>query len=237
MLKFKSKTKKIVLFSLFAMSISINIVSANYILLKFNGDDKAVQNISVYANKLNKTTNALNTISNSFVDYKNNNFYNEIFLNSFKSNKHYLEISKPPYTQVGHIFWSDKYKSLVSTNEQSTYVWIGSTWISADNVNVINNLLNQNVNQLPSGNAATALKINNSGNTFSPVQVSNTTAKASLLGLIGAVISVNQTSIVMNGIHWDENINRMVGSANNVNYIYSINADKYGSYWTDAYFK
>lgn len=183
-------------------------------------------------------TAALNSTSSALIQTKNSSVLSNIFLKSFQSSTTVNQLTDPPFTNVGQIYWDNSYNSLVATDGTKKSVWIGSTWITVDsNNNIIGT--NQNVNQLISQHlgtiASNSLQINSSGNISSGVQVSNVTAVPSVLGLLGATVKVVQSTTVIKSIYWDAGTQKITGKTNdNHLVVYSVTPDKYGSYWSDA---
>lgn len=229
---------KFVMAGLLLFSLSLNLTSASYLILKFNGNKSDIDNIILYSKKNQTMTAALNSTSSALIQTKNSSVLSNIFLKSFQSSTAVNQLTDPPFTNVGQIYWDNSYNSLVSTDGTKKSVWIGSTWITVDsNNNIIGT--NQNVNQLISQHlgtiASNSLQINSSGNISSGVQVSNVTAVSSVLGLLGATVKVVQSTTVIKSIYWDTGTHKITGKTNsNQLVVYSVTPDKYGSYWSDA---
>lgn len=229
---------KFVMAGLLLFSLSFNITAASYLILKFNGNKSDIDNIILYSKKNQTMTAALNSTSSALIQTKNSSVLSNIFLKSFQSSTTVNQLTDPPFTNVGQIYWDNSYNSLVATDGTKKSVWIGSTWITVDsNNNIIGT--NQNVNQLISQHlgtiASNSLQINSSGNISSGVQVSNVTAVPSVLGLLGATVKVVQSTTVIKSIYWDAGTQKITGKTNdNHLVVYSVTPDKYGSYWSDA---
>lgn len=229
--------RKIIIATLITMSVSFNIVSASYVILKFSGGNGIIDKINMYTSRLAKTTTALNNVSSDLVTAKENGALSNLFLKSITSINSLNPISDPPYTEVGQIFWDSTNKTLVSTNGTSRYIWVGSAWVPINPTNLIvgsnlnvSQLISKNPGQLPSN----GLKINSSGQINTSVQVSNVTARPSFI-ILGAVIKVTQSNTTISNIHWDTSRHFLVGTTRFGQQVtYSINPDKYGSYWSDA---
>lgn len=239
-MKFKYAT---LLISFLSLSLVANVVSATYILNKFKADQNNIVQINNLSSTLKQTTSALVTSSNTIITTKNDGIFDKQFKKSFQNNTIINEITTPPYQDIGQIYWSNDYNSLISTNGYSSYIWVGSTWLPITNNGLITgtntkviDALNEKLGTLPNQ----SIYIDRSGR-LSNVQVSQ--LKGFIINLTSSVqISKITTNITQ--IRWDSSNHKLVGVAqgkglisNSFNVAYSTTPDSAGSYWSDATLK
>lgn len=225
------------LICLMIASLSINIVSASYVILKFSSNGENLNNINMYVNHLKDTTNSLNETSRSLIQTKNDSAMSNAFINSFTSSNTLNPLLVPPFTDIGQIYWDTSLKTLISTDGSSKYVWVGSIWmlVTANNTVVGTNqsvtmLISKHPGQLPSND----LQINRNGNIAFNVSVSNIRGSINFLPL-SINIALDKYNSPIFDIHWDANYHGLIGTTNkNRQVIYSVFQDKTGSYWSNA---
>lgn len=231
----KRKVFKYSLITAFGFSLFVNVVSANYVIQNFQGDISKVVNIKKLSDTLKQTTQSLNNTATQLISTKNSTVLPTIFGNSFKNvtSVNPNPITTPPYTGIGQIQWSSNLNTLISTDGQNVYVWIGSTWIQIDsNNNVLNTnqnisvFLDQKLGQIPSGNVAKSLNINPSGAITTAVSISNATSKSKIGSHTNTITS----------IRWDPTKSTLVGTDtySGKQVAFSISPDSRSSYWSDV---
>lgn len=212
-------------------SLTINAVSASYLILRFSGGSDDVNNIKKYSMSLKETSKSLVDLSNILVQTKDNNALSTSFLKSVTDSNSLNQISDPPYGNTGQIYWDSTNQTLISTNGTNRYIWVGSSWLPVSSANLIIGT-NQNVSQLialrPGKIPTNALQINSSGQITTNVKVSDVTAL--LLS-----IWVKQTNTTLSNINWNSTHHCLIGTTSSgLQVAYSVYPDKYGSYWSDA---
>lgn len=212
-------------------SLTINAVSASYLVLRFSGGSDDVNNIKKYSMSLKETSKSLVDLSNILVQTKDNNALSTSFLKSVTDSNSLNQISDPPYGNTGQIYWDSTNQTLISTNGTNRYIWVGSSWLPVSSANLIIGT-NQNVSQLialrPGKIPTNALQINSSGQITTNVKVSDVTAF--LLS-----IWVKQTNTTLSNINWNSTHHCLIGTTSSgLQVAYSVYPDKYGSYWSDA---
>lgn len=232
--------KKTVITLFIIGSLTLNIASASYFVLRFSGGSDDVNNINKYSSKLQETSNALVNLSNILVQTKNDNALSNSFLKSVTDSNSLNQISDPPYGDIGQIYWDSTNQTLTSTNGTYRYIWVGSSWVPINSTNLIIGT-NQNVSQLlalsPGKIATTDLQIDSSGQITTNVQVSEVTATRAFI-ILGAVIKVKQTDTTLSEISWDPNHHCLIGTTSSgLQVAYSVYPDNYGSYWSNAILK
>lgn len=223
--------KKTVITLCIVGSLTLNIASASYLVLRFSGGSDDVNNINKYSSRLQKTSNSLVNLSNLLVQTKNNNALSNSFLKSVTDSNSLNQISDPPYGNTGQIYWDSTNQTLISTNGTYRYIWVGSSWVPINSTNLIIGT-NQNVSQLialrPDKIPTNALQINSSGQITTNVKISDVTAF--LLS-----IWVKQTNTTLSNINWNSTHHCLIGTTSSgLRVAYSVYPDKYGSYWSDA---
>lgn len=212
-------------------SLTINAVSASYLILLFSGGSDDVNNIKKYSMSLKETSKSLVDLSNILVQTKDNNALSTSFLKSVTDSNSLNQISDPPYGNTGQIYWDSTNQTLISTNGINRYIWVGSSWLPVSSANLIIGT-NQNVSQLialrPGKIPTNDLQINSSGQITTNVKVSDVTAF--LLS-----IWVKQTNTTLSNINWNSTHHCLIGTTSSgLQVAYSVYPDKYGSYWSDA---
>lgn len=212
-------------------SLTINAVSASYLILLFSGGSDDVNNIKKYSMSLKETSKSLVDLSNILVQTKDNNALSTSFLKSVTDSNSLNQISDPPYGNTGQIYWDSTNQTLISTNGTNRYIWVGSSWLPVSSANLIIGT-NQNVSQLialrPGKIPTNDLQINSSGQITTNVKVSDLTAF--LLS-----IWVKQTNTTLSNINWNSTHHCLIGTTSSgLQVAYSVYPDKYGSYWSDA---
>lgn len=239
-MKFKYAT---LLISFLSMSLVANVVSATYILNKFKADQNNIVKINNLSSTLKQTTSTLVTTSNTIITNKNDDIFDKQFKKSFQTNTTINEITTPPYQDIGQIYWSNDYNSLISTNGDSSYIWVGSTWLPITNNGLITgtnkkviDALNEKLGTLPNQ----SINIDSSGGLYN-VQVSQ--LKGLIINLTSSV-QISKITTQITQVHWDSSKHKLVGVAqgkglisNYFNVAYSTTPDSAGSYWSDATLK
>lgn len=223
--------KKTVITLFIIGSLTLNIASASYFVLRFSGGSDDVNNIKKYSMILKETSKSLVDLSNILVQTKDNNALSTSFLKSVTDSNSLNQISDPPYGNTGQIYWDSTNQTLISTNGTNRYIWVGSSWLPVSSANLIIGT-NQNVSQLialsPGKIPTNALQINSSGQITTNVKVSDVTAF--LLS-----IWVKQTNTTLSNINWNSTHHCLIGTTSSgLQVAYSVYPDKYGSYWSDA---
>lgn len=217
----------------------MNVASASYFIKTFNGDISKVADINNLSATLRQATQSLNDIAAQLISVKNSTVLPTIFGNSFKNGTSVNPITTPPYKLTGQVYWSSSLNTLISSNGQNTFVWIGSTWIQIDsNNNIMNTTQNisvfllQKLGQIPTGAVATSLNINSSGSITTSVSITNVTVSS------GKVTLSVHTGPITN-IAWNTSKNTLVGldTKSNKSVAFSISPDSKGSYWSDVTLK
>lgn len=212
-------------------SLTINAVSASYLILSFSGGSDDVNNIKKYSMSLKETSKSLVDLSNILVQTKDNNALSTSFLKSVTDSNSLNQISDPPYGNTGQIYWDSTNQTLISTNGTNRYIWVGSSWLPVSSANLIIGT-NQNVSQLialrPGKIPTNALQINSSGQITTNVKISDVTAFI-------LSIWVKQTNTTLSNINWNSTHHCLIGTTSSgLQVAYSVYPDKYGSYWSDA---
>lgn len=231
-MKSYSFLKKTVITLCIVGSLTLNIASASYLVLRFSGGSDDVNNINKYSSRLQKTSNSLVNLSNLLVQTKNNNALSNSFLKSVTDSNSLNQISDPPYGNTGQIYWDATNHTLISTNGTNRYVWVGSSWMSINSTNLITGT-NQNISRLMALSPGTIptkdLQINSSGQITTTVRISDVTA--SFFGFI----TVKHPTTTISNISWDTTHHCLTGTTSSgLQVIYSVYPDQYGSYWSDA---
>lgn len=237
--------KKTVITLFIIGSLTLNIASASYFVLRFSGGSDDVNNINKYSSKLQETSNALVNLSNILVQTKNDNALSNSFLKSVTDSNSLNQISDPPYGDIGQIYWDSTNQTLTSTNGTYRYIWVGSSWVPINSTNLIIGT-NQNVSQLialsPGKIPTKDLQINSSGQITTTVQISDVTATPTIIffgaAIFGAAINVKCLTTTISNISWDTTHHCLTGTTSSgLQVVYSVYPDQYGSYWSDAILK
>lgn len=232
---------KITFFTLLLVgSLTINAVSASYLILRFSGGSDDVNNINKYSSRLQETSNSLVNLSNILVQTKDDSALSTSFLKSVTDSNSLNQISDPPYGNTGQIYWDSTNHTLISTNGTNRYVWVGSSWLPVSSANLIIGT-NQNVSQLialrPGKIPTNALQINRSGQITTNVKISNVTATWSF-PFLRPKINVEPQYTTISNISWDTTHHCLTGTTSSgLQVVYSVYPDQNGSYWSDAILK
>lgn len=220
-------------------SLTINAVSASYLILRFSGGSDDVNNINKYSISVKKTSDSLVNLSNILVQTKDNSALSTSFLKSVTDSNSLNQISDPPYGDTGQIYWDSTNQTLVSTNGTNRYVWVGSSWMSINSTNLITGT-NQNVSRLmdlsPGKIPTTDLGINSFGEITTTVRISHVTATWPFLSLHPRINVEPQYTTIYN-ISWDPTHHCLTGKTSSGPVVYSVYPDQNGSYWSDAILK
>ncbi|WP_273750790.1 hypothetical protein [Leuconostoc mesenteroides] len=234
-------------------SLTINAVSASYLILRFSGGSDDVNNINKYSSSVKKTSDSLVNLSNilvktkdDLVQTKDDSALSTSFLNSFLKNvtdtdsNPLNQISDPPYGNTGQIYWDTTNNTLISTNGTNRYVWVGSSWMSINSTNLITGT-NQNVSRLMALShdkiPTTDLGINSFGEINTDVRISDVTANWSFHSL-SPEINVKPQYTTISNISWDKAHHCLTGkTSSGLQVVYSVYPDDNFSYWSDAILK
>lgn len=220
-------------------SLTINAVSASYLILRFSGGSDDVNNINKYSISVKKTSDSLVNLSNILVQTKDNSALSTSFLKSVTDSNSLNQISDPPYGDTGQIYWDSTNHTLISTNGTNRYVWVGSSWMSINSTNLITGT-NQNISRLmalsPGKIPTNDLQINRSGQ-ITTVRISHVTATWSF-PFLRPKINVEPQYTTISNISWDTTHHCLTGTTSSgLPVVYSVYPDQNGSYWSDAILK
>lgn len=127
----------------------------------------------------------------------------------------YTPFTTPPYTNVGQLYWSNSYNTLVSSNGAQTSIWFGNIWLpvtSATNGKVTGTNMA----------VADAMKL------LHQIYYSQDLTNIGPNGATtqGATISVkyqgNDYRGTLSNLHWDTNANTLVANASGYYYFFYI---------------
>ncbi|WP_273947709.1 hypothetical protein [Leuconostoc mesenteroides] len=221
-------------------SLTINAVSASYLVLSFSGGSDDVNNINKYSSRLQETSDSLVNLSNILVKTKDDSALSTSFLKSVTDRNPLNQISDPPHGDIGQIYWDTTNNTLISTDGTNRSVWVGSSWMSIDSTNLITGT-NQNVSQLmalsPGKIPTTDLGINSFGEITTTVRISHVTATWSF-PFLRPKINVEPQYTTISNISWDSAHHCLTGTTSSgLQVVYSVYPDQHGSYWSDAILK
>lgn len=232
--------KKTVITLFIIGSLTLNIASASYLILRFSGGSDDVNNINKYSSKLQETSNSLVKLSNILVQTKNDDALSNSFFKSVTDSNSLNQISDPPYGDIGQIYWDSTNQTLISTNGTYRYIWVGSAWMSINSTNLITGT-NQNISRLmalsPGKIPTNDLQINRSGQITTTVRISHVNATWHLFS-IHPKINVEPQYTTISNINWDTTHHCLTGTTSSgLQVVYSVYPDQNGSYWSDAILK
>ncbi|MCS9992669.1 hypothetical protein EFL69_06190 [Weissella confusa] len=210
----KKRISTIVVTAVITLIATTTVFASAYTILTFNGDmndAKRIRNITAtmtaQTDQLNKTVTALQSSEGR------SDFYT-VYFNSMPKYT-YTPFTTPPYTNVGQLYWSNSYNTLVSSNGAQTSIWFGNIWLP------VTSAINGKV-------TGTNMAVADAMKLLHQIYYSQDLTNIGPNGATtqGATISVkyqgNDYRGTLSNLHWDTNANTLVANASGYYYFFYI---------------
>ncbi len=210
----KKRISTIVVTAVITLIATTTVFASAYTILTFNGDmndANCIRNITAtmtaQTDQLNKTVTALQSSEGR------SDFYT-VYFNSMPKYT-YTPFTTPPYTNVGQLYWSNSYNTLVSSNGAQTSIWFGNIWLP------VTSAINGKV-------TGTNMAVADAMKLLHQIYYSQDLTNIGPNGATtqGATISVkyqgNDYRGTLSNLHWDTNANTLVANASGYYYFFYI---------------
>lgn len=210
----KKRISTIVVTAVITLIATTTVFASAYTILTFNGDMNDANRIRNITATMTAQTDQLNKTVTALQSSEGRSDFYTVYFNSMPKYT-YTPFTTPPYTNVGQLYWSNSYNTLVSSNGAQTSIWFGNIWLpvtSATNGKVTGTNMA----------VADAMKL------LHQIYYSQDLTNIGPNGATtqGATISVkyqgNDYRGKLSNLHWDTNANTLVANASGYYYFFYI---------------
>lgn len=210
----KKRISTIVVTAVITLIATTTVFASAYTILTFNGDMNDANRIRNITATMTAQTDQLNKTVTALQSSEGRSDFYTVYFNSMPKYT-YTPFTTPPYTNVGQLYWSNSYNTLVSSNGAQTSIWFGNIWLpvpSATNGKVTGTNMA----------VADAMKL------LHQIYYSQDLTNIGPNGATtqGATISVkyqgNDYRGTLSNLHWDTNANTLVANASGYYYFFYI---------------
>lgn len=210
----KKRISTIVVTAVITLIATTTVFASAYTILTFNGDMNDANRIRNITATMTTQTDQLNKTVTALQSSEGRSDFYTVYFNSMPKYT-YTPFTTPPYTNVGQLYWSNSYNTLVSSNGAQTSIWFGNIWLpvtSATNGKVTGTNMA----------VADAMKL------LHQIYYSQDLTNIGPNGATtqGATISVkyqgNDYRGTLSNLHWDTNANTLVANASGYYYFFYI---------------
>ena len=190
------------------------VFASAYTILTFNGDMNDANRIRNITATMTAQTDQLNKTVTALQSSESRSDFYTVYFNSMPKYT-YTPFTTPPYTNVGQLYWSNSYNTLVSSNGAQTSIWFGNIWLP------VTSAINGKV-------TGTNMAVADAMKLLHQIYYSQDLTNIGPNGATtqGATISVkyqgNDYRGTLSNLHWDTNANTLVANASGYYYFFYI---------------
>lgn len=129
----KRRISTIVVTAVITLIATTTIFASAYTILTFNGDMNDANRIREITATMTAQTDQLNKTVAALQSSEGRSDFYTVYFNSMPQHGSYTPITTPPYPNVGQLYWSSSYGTLVSSNGSGTSIWYGNVWLPVTN--------------------------------------------------------------------------------------------------------
>lgn len=210
----KKRISTIVVTAVITLIATTTVFASAYTILTFNGDMNDANRIRDITATMTAQTDQLNKTVTALQSSEGRSDFYTVYFNSMPKYT-YTPFTTPPYTNVGQLYWSNSYNTLVSSNGAQTSIWFGNIWLpvtSATN------------GEVTGTNMAVADAMKLLHQIYYSQDLTNIGPNGATTQ--GATISVkyqgNDYRGTLSNLHWDTNANTLVANASGYYYFFYI---------------
>lgn len=124
----KRRISTIVVTAVITLIATTTVFASAYTILTFNGDMNDANRIRDITATMTAQTDQLNKTVAALQSSEGRSDFYTVYFNSMPKYT-YTPFTTPPYTNVGQLYWSNSYNTLVSSNGTQTSIWFGNIWL------------------------------------------------------------------------------------------------------------
>lgn len=210
----KKRISTIVVTAVITLIATTTVFASAYTILTFNGDMNDANRIRNITATMTAQTDQLNKTVTALQSSEGRSDFYTVYFNSMPKYT-YTPFTTPPYTNVGQLYWSNSYNTLVSSNGAQTSIWFGNIWLP------VTSAINGKV-------TGTNMAVADAMKLLHQIYYSHDLTNIGPNGATtqGATISVkyqgNDYRGTLSNLHWDTNANTLVANANGYYYFFYI---------------
>lgn len=210
----KKRISTIVVTAVITLIATTTVFANAYTILTFNGDMNDANRIRNITATMTAQTDQLNKTVTALQSSEGRSDFYTVYFNSMPKYT-YTPFTTPPYTNVGQLYWSNSYNTLVSSNGAQTSIWFGNIWLP------VTSAINGKV-------TGTNMAVADAMKLLHQIYYSHDLTNIGPNGATtqGATISVkyqgNDYRGTLSNLHWDTNANTLVANASGYYYFFYI---------------
>ena len=210
----KKRISTIVVTAVITLIATTTVFASAYTILTFNGDMNDANRIRDITATMTAQTDQLNKTVAALQSSEGRSDFYTVYFNSMPKYT-YTPFTTPPYTNVGQLYWSNSYNTLVSSNGAQTSIWFGNIWLP------VTSAINGKV-------TGTNMAVADAMKLLHQIYYSHDLTNIGPNGATtqGATISVkyqgNDYRGTLSNLHWDTNANTLVANASGYYYFFYI---------------
>ena len=210
----KRRISTIVVTAVITLIATTTVFASAYTILTFNGDMNDANRIRDITATMTAQTDQLNKTVAALQSSEGRSDFYTVYFNSMPKYT-YTPFTTPPYTNVGQLYWSNSYNTLVSSNGAQTSIWFGNIWLP------VTSAINGKV-------TGTNMAVADAMKLLHQIYYSQDLTNIGPNGATtqGATISVkyqgNDYRGTLSNLHWDTNANTLVANASGYYYFFYI---------------
>ncbi len=210
----KRRISTIVVTAVITLIATTTVFASAYTILTFNGDMNDANRIRNITATMTAQTDQLNKTVTALQSSEGRSDFYTVYFNSMPKYT-YTPFTTPPYTNVGQLYWSNSYNTLVSSNGAQTSIWFGNIWLP------VTSAINGKV-------TGTNMAVADAMKLLHQIYYSQDLTNIGPNGATtqGATISVkyqgNDYRGTLSNLHWDTNANTLVANASGYYYFFYI---------------
>ncbi|COI69368.1 Uncharacterised protein [Streptococcus pneumoniae] len=210
----KKRISTIVVTAVITLIATTTVFASAYTILTFNGDMNDANRIRNITATMTAQTDQLNKTVTALQSSEGRSDFYTVYFNSMPKYT-YTPFTTPPYTNVGQLYWSNSYNTLVSSNGAQTSIWFGNIWLP------VTSAINGKV-------TGTNMAVADAMKLLHQIYYSHDLTNIGPNGATtqGATISVkyqgNDYRGTLSNLHWDTNANTLVANASGYYYFFYI---------------
>ena len=210
----KKRISTIVVTAVITLIATTTVFASAYTILTFNGDMNDANRIRNITATMTAQTDQLNKTVTALQSSEGRSDFYTMYFNSMPKYT-YTPFTTPPYTNVGQLYWSNSYNTLVSSNGAQTSIWFGNIWLP------VTSAINGKV-------TGTNMAVADAMKLLHQIYYSQDLTNIGPNGATtqGATISVkyqgNDYRGTLSNLHWDTNANTLVANASGYYYFFYI---------------
>ena len=127
------RVSTIIVTAVITLIATTTVFASAYTILTFKGDMNDANCIRDMTATMTAQTDQLNKTVAALQSSEGHSDFYAVYFNSMPKYGSYTPITTPPYQNVGQLYWSNSYNTLVSSNGPQTSIWYGNVWLPVTN--------------------------------------------------------------------------------------------------------